>query len=136
MIEMFLLSLVLFVLASLGWGLVFSIDAVRLGRRLLVYSILISAVLSVFTAAFVVKGMSEWADNIDIITTSVIFVSTFALVLAIGLVLAMNSGPAPLFKYVETIFRSSDKRGERAEIIDEILDQVRKRVRSMFLNGS
>lgn len=122
MIEIFVLSFVLLVSASLGWGFVFAIDVVRLGKRSLIYSISVSTVLSVFTAVFVLKGMSEWADGIGIITMSLVFASTFALVLAAGIFLATNSLPAELFKYVENVLRGSEKKDERAEIIGEILD--------------
>ncbi len=122
MIESFILCVVLFVSASLGWGLVFSIDVVRLGRRPLMVSILISAILSVFAAVFFMKGIAEWGNSFDLLPASIVFALTFVVSLALGFALSINSEFSKLFAYVENMLRGADRRDGREEIIDEILD--------------
>jgi len=86
MIESFILSVVLFVSASLCWGLVFSIDVMRLGKRPLIVSILISAILSIFAAVFFLKGFTDLGNDLDILVTSIVFALTFVFALAIGFI--------------------------------------------------
>ncbi len=123
MIGSLFLSVVLFVSASLGWGFVFSNDVARFGKRQQVISILISAVLSIFTAVFLLKGLTEWGNDLDILTTSTVFALTFILGLSAGFGLSFNSKSAKMFMYVENMLRGADKKEDRADIIDEILDR-------------
>jgi len=121
MIESFILSVVLFVSASLCWGLVFSIDVVRLGKRPLIISILISAILSIFAAVFFMKGFTDLGNDLDILVTSIVFALSFIVGMIVGLVLSINPRSAKIFDYVESMLKG-EKDG-RAEIIDEILDR-------------
>ena len=123
MILSFVLSVVLFICASLCWGFVFSVDVVRFGKRLLTISILISAIFSIFSAIFFMKGVIELGNDLDILITSVAFALTFGFGLTLGFVLSINSGASKMFAFVEGMLRGTDKKGEREEIIDEILDR-------------
>ena len=122
MIQGFFLSVVLCACASLCWGFVFSLDVVRLGRRLLIASILISVVLSIFAAIFFLKGLVGLGNNLDIVVTSIVFAVTFLLSLAAGFVLSNNPGSVRIFSYTQNLLRGSDNKDGRDEIIDEILD--------------
>ncbi|HUI30377.1 MAG TPA: hemolysin family protein [Candidatus Acidoferrales bacterium] len=123
MIESFILAVVLFASASLCWGFVCSVDAVKFGKRLLITSIFISAILSIFAAIFFVKGFAELEEDIGILGASIVFALSFILSLSVGAVLSVYSKSAKMFVYVEKMLRGSGEKDGREEIIDEILDR-------------
>lgn len=122
MIESFILCMVLFVSASVGWGFVFSVDVVRLGRRPLMVSILVSAILSVFAAVFLMKGVAELGNSFELLPASIVFALTFVVGLAVGFALSINSEFSKMSTYVENMLRGADRKDDREGIIDEILD--------------
>lgn len=124
MIESLILSVVLFILASLCWGFVFSTDIVRAGRRTFIISILVSVIFLILASVFLLKGFTELGGDLDILLTSTVFALIFILGLSVGFVLSSNSKLAKIFDYLENMFRGGDKKENRGEIIDEILDRT------------
>lgn len=124
MIESFVLSVVLFILASLCWGFTFSVDVVRAGRRTFIIAILVSVILSIFASVFFMKGFTELGGDLDILLTSTVFALTFILSLSIGFALSSNLSSAKMFAYVDSMLRGANKKDGRDEIIDEILDRT------------
>jgi len=123
MIESFILSVVLFISASLCWGFMFSLDNVRVSKPLFIISILISVILSIFASVFFLKGFTESGNDLNILVTSIVFALTFIFCLAIGFVLSINSRSKKMLEYVEVMLRGADKKDLREGIIDEILDR-------------
>ncbi len=124
MIESLILSVVLFILASLCWGFVFSTDIVRAGRRTFIILILVSVIFLILASVFLLKGFTELGGDLDILLTSTVFALIFILGLSVGFVLSSNSKLAKIFDYLENMFRGGDKKENRGEIIDEILDRT------------
>lgn len=125
MIWSFLLSVVLFALASLGWGLVFSLDVARLGRRYLLSSVVFAAVVSVFAAIFFDKGLARVGGTPALSTSSFVFAAASLISLIIGFVLSVSSGTSRIFSYLVNFTRGEEKaqRENREDLIDEILDR-------------
>jgi Mg2+/Co2+ transporter CorC len=124
MIESFILSVVLLISASLCWGFTFSAGVVRAGRRMFIISIFVSVILSILASVFFMKGFTETGSDLDILLTSTVFALTFILGLSIGFALSINSGSMKIFAYVENMLRGADRKEDREEIIDEILDRT------------
>lgn len=125
MIWSFLLSVVLFALASLGWGVVFSLDVARLGRRYLLASVVLAAVVSVFAAIFFDRGLVGAGENLSLPVTSFVFAAASLISLIVGFGLSIYSGTSRMFSYLVDFTRGEEKaqRDNREDLIDEILDR-------------
>lgn len=124
MIGSFVLFVVLFAAASLGWGFVFSVDIVHLGRRLLILSIVFTIIVSIFSAVFFLKGLADAGIDFELLTSSVVFALTFVVGLAAGFGLSIYSEMSRIFSYAEGALKGAGKKEDRSEIIDEILDRT------------
>ncbi len=125
MIWSFLLSVVLFALASLGWGFVFSLDVARLGRRHLLSSVVFAAVASIFAAIFFDKGLVRAEGSLALSVSSFVFAGASLISMIIGFVLSIYSGTSRIFSYLVDFTRGEDRahRDNREDLIDEILDR-------------
>ena len=122
MIGSFILSLVLLIAASFGWGFVFLFDTVRLGKRELAVAIVLSAILCVLSAVFFAKSLNQWGNEPDLLGASTFFVLAFVLSLGCGFVISAYRGSARLIGHLDSMIRGSETKDDREDIIDEILD--------------
>ena len=131
MIGSFILFAALFAAASLCWGFLFSIDTDHFGRRQLSATIIISVVVSIFSAVFFLKGISEIPSivpesygDFGMTISSGVFALTFALTLVIGSGLSIYHGTAKIFSSIEEMIKGAPDEKDRTEIIDQILDRT------------
>ena len=125
MILSFLLSVMLLAAASLGWGLVFSLDFARLGKSYVFSSLAFASIASIFAAIFFGEGLTSAGGAFTLPVSSIVFAGVFAISMICGFRLSVYPVTSGLFSYASKFMKSEEwkKREDRAELIEDILDR-------------
>ncbi|MCL5267466.1 MAG: hemolysin family protein [Bacteroidetes bacterium] len=125
MIWSFFLSVVLLVIATLGWGLVFSPDAARRSRPYVFSSLAFASATSIVAAIFFGEGLTSAGGVFTLPVSSVVFAAVFGIAMIGGFGLSVYSGTSGLFSYASKFMKSEEwnERDDRADFIEDILDR-------------
>ncbi len=126
MIGSYLIFVVLFVAASLSWGLVFSFDAVKLAKKNLFLFLVCSVIISTLASVFLLEGLAETMLRISFTFASATFALTFCASLGVGYALSAVPKTSAFILSIEKMFAPSGKDGDRSEIIEQILERSAK----------
>ena len=125
MILSYLLFLVLFVIATLAWGLVFAFHVTRLSRRNSLYLILFASASSTFASIFILKTMLAAYSEIGFTVYTLVFVCSGFISFLIGYGLSHVPLAKRALPVSEKLFGASPK-DDTSGIIDDIIERTEK----------
>lgn len=124
MIVSFVLAAVLFVAASLGWGMIFHSDRSDHSRRVLLLLLFFVTASSVFSSIFFLKGLAESGSSVGLVTSSLVFALAFVLSLFSGWTLTSSSRMTGMFSYAGGIWKNEIHEKDRADVADDVLEKI------------
>ncbi len=126
MIGSLVLAGVLFVTASLGWGLVFHWEKTGVARKTLLLIYFFVTASAVFSSIFLLKGFGDEGLSPGIIIDSLAFSLGFILSLICGFMLASIKRIAGAFVFLEGVWKSESREKDRDEEVDEIMERINR----------
>ncbi len=124
MIGSFVLFVVLFAAASLGWGLMFHSNRSGLSRRVLLLTFFFVTASSVLASLFFLKGLGEAGNTVAQLTSSLTFALSFVLSLFLGFALTASSDATALFSSLEGLWKGEGKEQDKSSAVDGILERI------------
>lgn len=124
MIGSFVLAVVLFVAASLGWGEIFYAGKSGLTRKVLLIIFFFVTASSVFSSIFFLKGLADAGNAVGSVTSSLVFALVFVITLFFGFALPAFSNLTVVFSSVEGMWKVGDQENDRAGAVDELLERI------------
>ena len=126
MIGSLILAGVLFVSASLGWGLVFHWDKTGAARKTLLLIYFFVTASAVFSSIFLLKGFGDAGLFPGIVIDSLVFSLGFVLSLIFGFMLASVRRIAGAFVFLEGVWKGESREKDRDEEVDEIMERINR----------
>jgi CBS domain containing-hemolysin-like protein len=124
MIGSFVLFVVLFGAASLGWGLMFHSNRAGLSRRVLLLAFFFVTASSVLASLFFLKGLGEAGNTVAQLTSSLTFALSLVLSIFLGFSLTAFSDATALFSSLEGLWKGEGKEQDKSSAVDGILERI------------
>ncbi len=124
MIASFVLAALLFLAASLGWGMIFYSGISGLSRRVLFLAFFFVAASSVFTSIFFLKGLAASGEMAGEVVSSVVFALAFIVSLFAGSALAASNRIKEMFAYASGIWKGEKEERDRADVAGDVLERI------------
>lgn len=128
MIVNFVLFVVLFAAASLGWGFISFSSRTGLPGRTLLWILFLVTVSAVLSSVFFLRGISGPGGTVGQVAASLVVALGFVLSLLSGFSLAASSEMAGVFSYLGGLWKGEKDEKDRSGMVDEILDRVAQSV--------
>lgn len=126
MIGSLILAGVLFVTASLGWGLVFHWDRTGAARKTLLLIYFFVTASAVFSSIFLLKGLGDAGLSPGVIIASLVFALGFMLSLICGFAFASVQRITGAFVLIEGLWTGENREKDRTEEVGEIIERINK----------
>lgn len=124
MIASFALAAVLFIAASLGWGMIFYSGKSALIRKVLFLAFFFVTISSVFSSIFFLKGFAASGGTLGEVSYSLVFALGFVISLFAGAALVTSPRVAGMFTYLSGVWRGEKEEKDRADVADDVLGRI------------
>ncbi len=124
MIGSLILAGVLFVTASLGWGLVFHWEQTGATRKSLLLIYFCVTASSAFSSIFILKGLADAGFSSGLVISSLVFALGFVISLLWGFALVSIQRIAVAFVLLEGLWKGENQEKDGTDKADEIIERM------------